>query len=262
MHNEEQTKEINKARALYYNFFANFFVIPSEPAKYSRLVELVKIIKQNPLDASSNDALKKILKKLDSTSNKTLMQEYDDIFHSPVTKNVAQSASYYDEGYESGKKRVEMINLIAKTKIRRNEKDFYDYEDSIGFIFSFLSELCELVAQGQEEYKETIELVFIQILNEFVDEFAKNLYEHESADIYRDLMVILHSYIAFERLFLGVSKPNKKEEYDKREKIEDISEEEKQRRALNKELKKQGAKQEDEPCSLDVHYDVETDIEV
>ncbi len=256
---------VNKARALYYNMFANFFVIPSDLVKYTEFVGIIELLKQNPIDNTSGKALEDICSKLDKSSNVALMQEYDDIFNSPITKNIRTTASFYDEGYESGKKRAGMIDFVAKTKIRRNEKKFCEYEDSVGFIFSFLSELCDLLVNGHAEYEDTIHCVFKEILNDFIDEFASDLYSHESAVIYRDLMMVLHSFVEFERLYLGVSKPHKKEKADKKEKIEDISEEEKARRARNKELKKRGPKkevQEEGACSLDVHFDVETDIDV
>ncbi len=66
-------------------------------------------------------------------------------------------------------------------------KKYSDYEDQIGFIFTVLSELCELQAQGHDEYSNTIHCIFEQILNEFVDEFAKELYNHENADILKML---------------------------------------------------------------------------
>ncbi len=260
-----QDKSIHKARALHYHLFANFFVVPSDIKRYSELVSLLKLLMQNPLDENSKKAYEQILTYLDESSNVALMQEFDDIFNSPITKNVPQSASFYDEGYESGKKRVEMINFVAKTKIRRDETKFYDYEDSVGFIFSFLAKLCDLVVDGHSEYENTIHCVFKEILNEFVDEFASALFEHESSKIYKQLMVSLHSFVEFERLFLGVSKPSKKKKIEKKEKVEEISEEERARRARNKELRKQGPKkevQEEEMCSLDVHFDVETDIDV
>ncbi len=256
-----ENKEINKARALYYNMFANFFVVPDDIANYLELLRLIEILKDNSLDTYSSSALKNILEKLDKTSNTKLIQEYDDIFHNPISKNVRDTASFYDEGVESGKKRLEMIQFVGKTKLRRDEKSFCEYEDSVGFIFSFLAQLCDEVAQGEKQYENTIHCVFSEILNDFCDEFAKNVYEHENADIYKELMVVLHSFVEFERLFLEVSKPQQKEKIQKTQIVEELSEEEKQRRARNKALKAQGAKKEDiEPS--DVHYDVEENIEV
>ncbi len=252
--------KINKARALYYNLFANFFVTPEDLNSYMELIKLIKILQKNSLDNASSDALANILNMLDESSNMTLVQEFDNIFNAPNSKNINLSASFYDEGVQSGKKRVEMINFVAKTAIRRDEKNFFEYEDSLGFIFSFLSQLCDLAANGKVEYENTIHCVFSEILNDFIDDVAKDIYEHENAVIFKELMVALHSFIEFERLFLGISKPAKKQKIEKKEKTEEISEEEKQRRAKNKELKKLGPKKEDDSCPVDVHYDVETDI--
>lgn len=243
----QDNQSINKARALYYNLFANFFVPTSKLENYLELRKLASILKDSPLDETSGNALQNILDKLDSSSNVKLLQEYDDIFHNPLTKKVRTTASYYDEGVESGKKRVEMIQFVAKTKLRRDENNYFEYEDSIGFIFSLMSSLCDEIALGNKEYENTVHCIFAQILNEFIDELAKELYEHEKSDIYKELMVVLHSFVEFERFFLEVTKPPKKERVEKKEEcsIEEISEEEKERRARNKALKALGPKQKE-----------------
>lgn len=257
----QDKKTINKARSLYYNLFANFFVSSKEIDSYLSLVSLVNILKDNPLDMESGKALQRLSESLDSISNAKLLEEYDEIFHSPITKKVRLTASFYDEGIESGKKRVEMINFVGKTKLRRNEKEYFEYEDSVGFIFSLMAELTQLISNGEESYENTVHCIFAQILNDFVDEFAKELYEHEQAVLYKDLMVVLHSFVEFERLFLEVAKPIKKHKVQKQEQaceVEEISEEEKQRRARNKALKALGPKKEQEP--RDMAFDVEEDI--
>jgi hypothetical protein len=56
-------------------------------------------------------------------------------------------------------------------------------------------------------------------------------------------MVILHSFVEFERLYLEVSKPAAKEKINKEEfKDKHLSDEEKERRAKNKALKALGPK--------------------
>lgn len=256
----QDNQAINKARALYYNLFANFFVPASDVENYLQLVKLVEILRESPIDTNSGKALEKISELLDSTSNVTLLQEYDEIFHSPVSKNIRTTASYYDEGIESGKKRVEMINFVAKTKLRRDEKKYHEYEDSVGFIFSLMAQLSDLIAQGEKEYENTVHCIFAQILNEFIDEFSKDLYEHECAVLYKELIVVLYSFVEFERLYLEVSKPVPKQRVEKDQscEVEEISEEEKARRARNKALKAQGPKEE--ACPIDIAYDVEENI--
>lgn len=240
----QDNQTINKARALYYNFFANFFVLSSKSENYFELIRLLNILKENPLDESSADALNNISNLLDSSSNVALIKEFDDLFHNPLNKKIRQTASFYDEGVESGKKRVEMIDFVAKTKLRRDENSYFEYEDSVGFIFSLMAELSNFLANDQKEYENTVHCIFAQILNGFIDDFAKDIYEHDKSNIYKELMVVLHSFVEFERLYLEVSKPPKKEKIIKKQSDEwgDISDEERQRREKNRALKALGPK--------------------
>ena len=75
----QDNQAVNKARALYYNLFANFFVSSKELGNYLELVSLVKMLKENPLDASSGEALGNIANALDPMSNVVLLQEFDDL---------------------------------------------------------------------------------------------------------------------------------------------------------------------------------------
>ncbi|SFZ98920.1 Putative formate dehydrogenase-specific chaperone [hydrothermal vent metagenome] len=256
--------QINKSRALYYAMFSRFFVFSSDNRRYFELLNLLNILKDNPMDSTTGEAFKSILSKIDSDSNVKLMLEFDDIFHSPETMTVRTTASYFDENIESGKKRVEMQNFLAKTAIRRDEKTYSDYEDHIGFIFSVLAELSELVSEGEVQYKNTIHCIFEEILNEFIDEFSRELYEHESADIFKDVVVILKSFMTFERLYLEVSEYTPTAKPVEMHKEEEISEEEAARRARNKALRASGSKfkdGDDESCPVFVAYEVEDDIE-
>ena len=240
----QDNQTINKARALYYNFFANFFVLSSKSENYFELIRLLNILKENPLDESSADALNNISNLLDSSSNVALIKEFDDLFHNPLNKKIRQTASFYDEGVESGKKRVEMIDFVAKTKLRRDENSYFEYEDSVGFIFSLMAELSNFLANDQKEYENTVHCIFAQILNGFIDDFAKDIYEHDKSNIYKELMIVLHSFVEFERLYLEVSKPPKKEKIIKKQSDEwgEISDEERQRREKNRALKALGPK--------------------
>ncbi len=233
--------EINKARALYYNFFSRVFIYSKDIHKYKELITMLNIIKEAPLDENSQKAITNIINKLDEHSNKNLINEFDDVFSNLSSNVVKNTASFYDEGIENGTKRLEMIQFLSKTKIRRDEKSYFENEDSIGFILAVLFELIENVNLGNIEYKNTIHCIFEQILNTFVDEFNEDLYKNEKSDIYKDIAVIFSSFIAFERLYLEIKKPPKKERITD-EKNSLISEEEKERRAKNKAMKANGLK--------------------
>jgi len=253
-------EKINKARALYYGMFSRFLVFSTDAKRYFELIEIINLLKENPLDDTTKNAFENLSSLLKFDSNINFMNEFDEIFHSPETMTVRTTASYYDENIESGKKRVEMQNFLAKTKIRRDEKKYSDYEDHVGFIFTVLSELCELESVGNSEYVKTIHCIFEQILNEFVDEFAKELFEHESANIYKNVVVILKAFIEFERIYLEVSKPSFSIKTQNKELLNDISLEEKERRARNKAMKANGPKNNINDSSVHIAFDVENDI--
>ena len=263
MENNQMDKNqiITKARGLYYNLFANFFIVSSDVKNYLGIISLINILKEKSFDENSQIALDNLSKSLDPASNVALIEEYDDLFYNPMSTNIRLTASFYDEGVESGKKRVEMMQFIGKTKIRRDENNFHEYEDSIGFIFSFLAELCELVAKGDTQYENTIHCIFSEILNDFADDVAKVIYEHESSKIYKELMIVLHSFLEFERLYLDVSKPKPRAKIKEDKSREVISDEEKARRERNKALRASGPKnQEDESCPINVLSEVEDSI--
>lgn len=257
----KDNNSINKARALYYNLFANFFVLSSKSENYFELVRLINILKKSPLDIESGKALEAISNELDPSSNVVLVQEFDDLFHSPLNKKIRLTASYYDEGIESGKKRVEMIQFVAKTKLRRDEKKYFEYEDSVGFIFSFMAQLCDNIANGNHEYENTVHCIFAEILNDFVDDFAKEVYENKNAKIFSQLMIVLHSFAEFERLYLEVSKPKAKVKVQKTKAQDSISDEELERRAKNKLLRESGPKKEEiYEGPVDTATAMETDV--
>ena len=84
----ENNQTIHKARALYYNFFANFFVLSPKMENYFELLRLLNILKDSALDDSSQSALNNISNLLDKDSNTALVQEFDDLFYNPTNKKI------------------------------------------------------------------------------------------------------------------------------------------------------------------------------
>ncbi|MDD3344438.1 MAG: molecular chaperone TorD family protein, partial [Sulfurospirillaceae bacterium] len=144
-------ESVNKARSLYYGFFSKMFVFTNDIERFNGVVEALDIMIENPIDENSGEALKELKAYILAYGEEAMIQEYDDLFHNPSYKVVRNTASYYDEGVESGKKQLEVKNFLAKTKIRRNEANFKENEDSVGFIFTFMHELIELIIGGQKE---------------------------------------------------------------------------------------------------------------
>jgi len=252
--------QINKSRPIYYSLLSRFFVYFTEYEKYLELLRMIDILKENPLNSEVAQALEALSNTLTQTSQALLVEEYDDIFQNPESKNIRMTASFYDEQVESGQKRVQMLEFLAKTRIRRDEKQFTEYEDSLGFICAVMSELATLVSEGNKQYQTVQHCIFADILNEFVDEISKEIYEHPGARIFKEVIVILHSFMTFERLYLEVSPVKKIEKNAEvtKDSCEVISEEEAARRARNKAAKAAGEK--NQSSDLFVAYDVESDV--
>lgn len=255
----KQDKALLQARIIYYKLFSRFFIYQDSLPVYLEIIQILNILKDNSLDKDSEQATISLLEKLDPSSNVALIEEFNDIFYNPETKNIRTTASFYDEGFESGKKRVETQRFLAKTTIRRNEESFTEHEDSFPFLMTILGELNELIANGEGQYENTQHCIFGQILNNFVDEFSKSVYEHKKSDIFKDVIIILKSFISFERLHLDVVKPKAKPLPKTVKKDENISEEERERRENNRRLRKEESGADN--CEISPVFDVEDDVD-
>ena len=226
---------VNPARSLYYGLFSKLFVFSDAEERFDRVSEVLAVLIENPIDDASRDACVELKFFIDNRGTKALANEYDLIFNVPSGDIVRTTASYYDEGFESGKKLVEVKNFLAKTKIRRDEKHYKESEDSIGFLVTFMHELIELIIKGESEYENLQHCLFKEILNEFLDEFVQSLYENQNAVAYKEVAILLNSFLEFERLYFEVAKPKPKEKIAKTEEscgfIADV---EAQRRAKNR----------------------------
>lgn len=225
---------VNRARSLYYGFLSKLFVFTPSPERYKGLSEAIEVMIQNPIDDNSGEALKEIQAFLNDTTHEIFIQEYDDIFHNPAYKVVRNTASYYDEGVESGHQRLAVKNFLAKTKIRRDETHYKENEDSVGFIFTFMHELIELILQDQNEYENLQHCMFTEVINPFIDEFIVNVYEHPMSKAYQSVVIVLNAFIAFERMYFEVAKPPMKEKARVQKPVDVISGAEARRRAENK----------------------------
>ena len=244
---------VNGARSLYYGLFSKMLVFVPNENRYDSVIDALNVMIENPMDDNSCEALKEIKEFIEVGGVESLSNEYDNIFHDPSSSLVRNTASYYDEGVESGKKRLEVKNFLAKTKIRRNEKVFKENEDSVGFLVTFMHELVELIIKGEKSYETLQHCLFVEIINEFIDEFIEALYENEKANAYKSLAVVLNAFIEFERLYFDVAKPAPREKIVKKEEpCEYISDAEAKRRAENR-IKK-NAESLTKSCSLEDSY--------
>lgn len=200
---------INRARILYYGLFSSLFSFSMGAEKYQTIVSAVDILRRNPMDEQSEKALSNMQRRLAQGGYAALQKECDRVFHSPTTVFVPMTASYYHEQRDGGRKRVEMIDYVLKSKFRRNAETYKEHEDHIEFVMRFLQQLIVAELQGDTAARLLAAQVFSNILNEMVDEFADNLFRHEQSFFYKQVVLALRSFIDFERIYLNISRPEK-----------------------------------------------------
>lgn len=203
------TEAINKARALYYTFFARILDFAQKEEHYADVESLIESFSANPLDEGSFEALRALGEHLKKEGFGALKQEYDNVFVSPESSFIPLSASYYDEGRDDGQKRVKAAGMLLRSKFRRNKPVCNDSEDQILFVFRFMHTLIQAGIEGDEESLLLSKELFSEILNECVDEFTGLLYSHEKSVLYKHTAIILKAFMDFERLYLGVAPSHK-----------------------------------------------------
>ena len=206
---EHNHKAINQARVLYYAFFARLLDFAEKEENYAELDKLLAIFIDNPLDETTYEAFKSIKEHLDAEGYHALALEYNDVFVSPESSFVPLSASYYDEGRDEGQKRVKAAGLLLRSKFRRNRPVCNDSEDQILFLFRFMNLLIQAGIEGDNESLELSREVFVEVINDCIDQFIDHLYEHEKGFFFKNASIILNAFIDFERLYLGVAQSQK-----------------------------------------------------
>ncbi len=198
------TEEINKARGFFYNLFSLLFVEEHTKEQMPAILENLNILKQNAFDEDVAKSAEVILEVLEKSESNELYKHYQDLFLVPFGNHVSLSSSLYHEQREAGIMLVKVRDVIAKTKIRKDEKTFKAPEDHYGFIFTLSAYLIQ--EQLNTKSKENLHKeLFLNVINPHIDSLIFNLTQSNDS-IYTHVGEMLHNFMEFERSYLEVSK--------------------------------------------------------
>ncbi len=196
--------EIDKARLFLYNLLSLLFVEEYTKNSVEKIVENLEILSNNAFDEDVSKASKEILEYLKNNGTDKLYVDYQDLFIVPFGEYISLNASWYHEQREGGYMQLKVRDILAKTKIRKDEI-FSAPEDHYGFIFTLSAYLIE--QQINEEIKEDLQKeLFKDVINLYCDELFYKLIGC-SSPIYSQVGVILANICNFERAYLEVAKP-------------------------------------------------------
>lgn len=196
--------EIDKARLFLYNLLSMLFVEEYTKNSVEKIVENLEILSNNAFDEDVSKASKEILEYLKNNGTDKLYVDYQDLFIVPFGEYISLNASWYHEQREGGYMQLKVRDILAKTKIRKDEI-FSAPEDHYGFIFTLSAYLIE--QQINEEIKEDLQKeLFKDVINLYCDELFYKLIGC-SSPIYSQVGVILGNICNFERAYLEITKP-------------------------------------------------------
>ena len=203
MHNVE----IDKARGFLYNILSLLFVEENVKNNTPKIIECLEILSNNAFDDEVAIASNDILEYLKQNGSEKLYVDYQDLFIVPFGEFIHLSASWYHEQREGGYMQIKVRDILAKTKIRKDENFFSAPEDHYGFIFTLSSYLIE--QQINNEIKEDLQKeLFKEVINPYCEELFYKLISSSSL-VYSKVGLILGNICNLERAYLEVSKPKK-----------------------------------------------------
>jgi TorA maturation chaperone TorD len=199
--------EIDKARLFLYNILSLLFVEEYVKNNEKQIINDLEILANNSFDEDVSVAAKNILNYLKNNGFDKLYIDYQELFIVPFGTFISLSASWYHEQREGGFMQLKVKDVLAKTKIRKDEKTFTAPEDHYGFIFTLSAYLIE--QQIKNEIKEDLQKELFQIvINPYCEELFYKLIASPSA-IYSQVGVILANICNFERAYLDIKKLKK-----------------------------------------------------
>lgn len=199
-----RNKEIDQARVFIYNILSLLFVEEHAKNSANETVQQLKVLVENSFDEEVAKAAQNIVNYLQDQSSEKLYEHYQELFLVPFGKHISLSSSLYHEQREAGTMLVKVRDVLAKTKIRKDENTFKAPEDHYGFIFTLCTYLIEqsLLESTQEDLHKEL---FVSVINPYIEALIFSLNESDDL-VYTNVGEILGTFIQFERAYLDINK--------------------------------------------------------
>ncbi|WP_158334788.1 TorD/DmsD family molecular chaperone [Campylobacter bilis] len=193
-------EKLRLARSLYYQCLGELFIFSFSKKRLSKLQEYLKTMQECLFDESLKLNFNILLKHLEGENSiEMFFKEYDLLFLG-LKNNIAMTFSYIEEGFENSTPLLCVRQILAKSKIRANEKFFKEGEDNVGFCLLLMS---EFLRQGEEDLAKEL---FEKVINKNIEEFLGDILNHENANLYKEVAKIAMAFMQFERICFNTEK--------------------------------------------------------
>ena len=210
-----QFEAIEKARILYYDFFAGLFLYDLLINRKDLILEQIKILKTQPLNDDDLAFFEGLENEIKTNGIKNILFEYTHFFMLPFDTNAPKvikkrdknekkqkSASqiilylsYYLDGTIAGSGLIRAKEKIRKSKVRLNEKEFSENEEHLGFLFVFSKYLLQ---NGENSLQNEI---FKDCIMPMQDKIIKSIKNQYPDSMYYNIASLMESFLNFEMAF-------------------------------------------------------------
>lgn len=189
---------INKARAIFYDFFAGLFLHELLVEREALLKTQLESLSISPLDDEAEKSFARLGEELKKHGIVVILDEFNDLFALPMSGEVVfPYVSHYKENRLNGDILVDIRQTIKELPVRANNAQFRETEDHLGFLF-LVMRYCIEAKNFQGTQKEIFKLYILPYIKKFIEDIASN----SKADFYKDIATILDSFMDFERNYV------------------------------------------------------------
>lgn len=228
-----QNSALNQARALYYDFFAGFFVFELLDSRKDLFEKQIEILSSCPLDSADDRHFSALLDYLKCASLAEIKREYSQTFDIPFgakpevdykkradsKKSSGESdeavafeklhktlkslpkgqiflyLSHYTEGCLNGASLLKVRQIVKQTRFRLNKEGFKESEEHFGFLLLFMS---YLLRESAESSAESANEFFNECLRPMASKIADLLIRRDDLQCYQKVGFLLKNFIKLE----------------------------------------------------------------
>lgn len=219
------------ARALYYDFFAGFFLYELVATRKDLFLQQIDILSTSPINESDGEYFAMLRAYVAKADSSDVLREYTHTFNLPFSAHISpeQAAakgdtpqkgkkskkpkipnpqiflylSHYLEGCLNGESLLKVRTLVKKTHFRINARDFKESEEHFGFLLLLMRHLLQDSQNlRDDEYKEYTHLaseIFTQAIAPMGLPIANALAHREDLVCYHLVGLLLRSFLSLEQ---------------------------------------------------------------
>ncbi len=192
------------ARALYYRLWHYMVVFVQNEGIFNELKTLANHLKDFPFDSNTAQGWQELHAFLEQ-GLETFKQEQNALLFAPGECFIPMSASYYLEGQDNGKKRLEAIALLKQSGLHIESHTITSpvAEDDLAFLTLMMNAFLQQLLEDRGFFS-LHEKLFKDFFHLFSDAFLEAISTHKKSVCYQSFAIILGAFIQHERLFFNL----------------------------------------------------------